>query len=128
MSYVLRFGAIVSLVGLFLCGLAYLKPDILADVRLNIWDGPRQLGHLNREKNRSRYIEALKRKIAVRRAEVHRILQALCREEIGLGEAAFASRPWKPARIFLLCSVRFVRTKPGSRKCICGSSKESGTS
>src|SRR5260370_25949825 len=88
MSYVLRFGTIVSLVGLFLCGLAYLKPDILADVSLNICDGPRQLGHLHREKNRSKYIEDLKRKIAVRRAEVHQILQALCREEIGLGEAA----------------------------------------
>src|ERR1700730_11408505 len=88
MNIVLRGFTIVSLLGLFLGWLVYLEPDILAKFKLNIWDGPRQLGNFNREKDRFNNLDDLKRKLAIRRGEFDRIVQAICKEEIGLVEAA----------------------------------------
>jgi hypothetical protein len=88
MSYLLRSAIILSGLILILGSLAYFQPGLFSQLGVSFWDGPRQLQDYCREEKRSRTLEDLQKRMVERRAEMNRIVEALCREEFGLAEAA----------------------------------------
>jgi hypothetical protein len=88
MIYLLRSAMILLVFGVILGSLAYFQPGFLSQVRLNFWDAPGQLQRYNREIRRSGNLAEFKKGQDERRAEIQKIVEAVCKEEFGLCEAA----------------------------------------
>ena len=88
MNTVLRYGTIISILAIIVGGLTYFQGDRLREVSPAFWDVPQHFQNFHRENNRWHRLDATLKGQDLRRAEIHKIVQAICKEEIGLGEAA----------------------------------------
>jgi len=88
MNAVLRYGTIISILAIIVGGLTYFQGDRLREVSPAFWDVPQHFQNFHRENNRWHRLDATLKSQDLRRAEIHKIVQAICKEEIGLGEAA----------------------------------------
>ena len=88
MNAVLRYGTIISILAIIVGGVTYLQGERLRQISPAFWDMPQHLENYQREQNRWRHLDEFMKSQDLRRAEIRKIVQAICKEEIGRGEAA----------------------------------------
>ena len=117
MIYLMRYSVILFSLLALLGGVAYFQPDLLS--RFGIPDAPRQLQNYFREKNRSTHLKEHHRALDERRAKIDRIVRALCKEEIGLCEAARRVKALEKENLPPLMWVEIPKEKWPERLHVC---------
>src|SRR5438552_6549743 len=87
MTALLLYSVILSGLLVILGALAFFQPGLLSQIRLAFWEGPGQVQDYARQTDAANQLMSFENRLKERRAKIHRIVRAVCDEEIGLGEA-----------------------------------------